>query len=298
MAETSSRTLVCSVLFLDLAAYSRNSVQEQLRLKEALSSLVTSALERVRQWDRVILDTGDGVAVVFLGDPEDALVAAIAVRDGAGKLALRMGVNLGPVRLVKDLNGQTNVIGDGINAAQRVMSFANPGQLLVSRGFHDVVSRLSDAHAKLFTRETSRRDKHVREHELFAVAGTEVPGPPRAGGGEARVFDAGPHYIVSGYDRVNVAKTLDALAARGARVISPITQVGDKWMASCEHPESRLGECKVESLGYTRIVTGPTQRAVSAKVDDLMQHGARLVGEIERTDDGWTAVCDTGDAGR
>jgi hypothetical protein len=37
---------------------------------------------------------------------------------------------------------------------------------------------------------------------------------------------------------------------------------------------------------------------VSAKVDDLMQHGARLVGEIERTDDGWTAVCDTGDAGR
>lgn len=298
MAETSSRTLVCSVLFLDLAAYSRNSVREQLRQKEALGTLITAALERVRQWDRVILDTGDGAAIVFLGDPEDALVAGISARDQAGPLAVRMGINLGPVRLIKDLNGQTNVIGDGINAAQRVMSFAEPGQLLVSRSFHDVVSRLSDEHAKLFTRESSRKDKHVREHELYAVAGAKVPGPPRAGSGEAHIFDAGPHYIVSGYDRVNVARALDALAARGARVISPISQVGDKWMASCEHPESRLGECKVETFGYTRVVTGPTRRAVSAKVDDLKQHGARLVGEIEQTDEGWTAVCDTGDAGR
>ncbi|MEO8717068.1 MAG: hypothetical protein ABI423_02475 [Burkholderiales bacterium] len=298
MAESSSRTLVCSVLFLDLAAYSRNSVEAQLRLKEALSTLVSGALERVRQWDRVILDTGDGVAVVFLGDPEDALVAAIAVRDRAGALALRMGVNLGPVRLIKDLNGQTNVIGDGINAAQRVMSFANPGQLLVSRSFHDIVSRLSDEHARLFTRETSRTDKHVREHELYAVAGAKVPGRSRSGGGEARVFDAGPHYIISGFDRMAVAKKLDELAAGGARVISPITQIGDKWMASCEHPEARSAECKVETFGYTRIVSGPTRRAVALKIDDLTQHGARLVGEIEQTDAGWTAVCDTGGAGR
>lgn len=298
MAESSSRTLVCSVLFLDLAEYSRNSVQAQLRLKEALTTLISSALERVRQFDRVILDTGDGAAIVFLGDPEDALVAAIAARDQAGPLALRMGVNLGPVRLIKDLNGQTNVIGDGINDAQRIMSFADPGQLLVSRGFHDVVSRLSDAHARLFTRTTTRTDKHVREHELFSVADGKLPGRPSAGGGEALVFDAGPHYIVTGYDRISVAKALDSLAARGARVISPITQVGDKWIASCEHPDARLAECRVDELGYTRIVTGPTQRAVSAKVDELMQHGARLVGEIEQTDDGWTAVCDTGGARR
>jgi class 3 adenylate cyclase len=297
MAESSSRTLVCSVLFLDLAEYSRNSVQEQMRLKEALSTLISSALERVRQWDRVILDTGDGAAVVFLGDPEDALVAAIAARDRAGPLALRMGVNLGPVRLIKDLNGQTNVIGDGINDAQRIMSFAEPGQLLVSRGFHDVLSRLSDEHARLFTRATTRTDKHVRAHELFTVAGGKLPGRPSSGGGEALVFDAGPHYLVSGYDRVNVAKALDTLAARGARVISPITQVGDKWIASCEHPDARLAECRVAELGYTRIVTGPTRRAVSAKVDELMQQGARLVGEIEQTDDGWTAVCDSGGSG-
>ncbi len=298
MAETSSRTLVCSVLFLDLAEYSRNSVLEQLRLKQLLNRVVTEALERVRQWDRVILDTGDGAAVAFIGDPEDALLAAIAMRDGAGALRLRMGVNLGPVRLVKDLNGQTNVIGDGINAAQRVMSFAAPGQLLVSRSFHDVVSRLSDEHARMFTREGVRTDKHVREHELFAVAGGALPAPRHLAGEAARVFDAGPHLIVSGYDRVVVAKTLDTLTAKGARVVSPIVQVGDKWIASCEHPESRLAECRVEKFGYTSIVTGPTRKAVTAKVAELTQLGARLVGEIEKQDDLWTAVCDTGGAGR
>jgi class 3 adenylate cyclase len=298
MAETSNRTHVCSVLFLDLADFSRNSVEVQARQKESLNVLIADALERVRQWDRVILDTGDGAAVAFIGDPEDALVAAMAMRAGAGPLRLRMGIHLGPVRLVKDLNGQTNVVGDGINAAQRVMSFAEPGQLLVSRSFHDVVARLSDEHARLFTREGLRTDKHVREHEVFAVAGGDVHAPKPNPDSAARVFDAGPHLIVSGYNRAKVAQALDALSRRGARVISPIAQVGEKWMASCEPPGSRLGDCKVEALGYTRIVTGPTRKAVADKVDELVRTGDRLVGDIEQADGGWTAVCDTGGAGR
>jgi hypothetical protein len=80
-------------------------------------------------------------------------------------------VNLGPVRLVKDLNGQMNIIGDGINVAQRVMSFADPGQLLVSRSFYEVVSCLSRDYMNLFRHEGSRTDKHVREHEVYSVVG-------------------------------------------------------------------------------------------------------------------------------
>ncbi len=41
---------------------------------------------------------------------------------------MRAGINLGPVRLVRDINSQPNIIGDGINVAQRVMSFAQPGR--------------------------------------------------------------------------------------------------------------------------------------------------------------------------
>src|SRR5512138_3761511 len=170
--ESSGRTLVCSVLFLDIVEYSKKPVAEQLELKQAFNRALATALEQVPQRDRIILDTGDGAAVTFMGDPEDALFAALAVRNMASDgMPVRLGVNLGPVRLVKDLNGQMNIIGDGINVAQRVMSFADPGQLLVSRSFYEVVSCLSRDYMNLFRHEGSRTDKHVREHEVYSVVG-------------------------------------------------------------------------------------------------------------------------------
>ena len=169
--EGAGRTLVCSVLFLDIAEYSKKPVSEQLQLKQAFNQALSHALEQVASRDRIILDTGDGAAVTFMGDPEDALFASIAMRDMAAPVGVRMGVNLGPVRLVKDLNGQMNIIGDGINVAQRVMSFAGPGQLLVSRSFYEVVSCLSRDYATLFQHEGARTDKHVREHDVYSVVG-------------------------------------------------------------------------------------------------------------------------------
>jgi class 3 adenylate cyclase len=169
--EGSGRTLVCSVLFLDIAEYSKKPVSEQLQLKQAFNQGLSRALEQVASRDRIILDTGDGAAVTFMGDPEDALFASITMRDFARAVGVRMGVNLGPVRLVKDLNGQMNIIGDGINVAQRVMSFAGPGQLLVSRSFYEVVSCLSRDYAALFRHEGARTDKHVREHDVYSVVG-------------------------------------------------------------------------------------------------------------------------------
>ena len=169
--ESSGRTLVCSVLFLDIVEYSKKPVSDQLHIKQEFNRVLQKALEQVPQRDRIILDTGDGAAVTFMGDPEDALFAAMAVRDSAGALAVRLGVNLGPVRLVKDLNGQMNIIGDGINVAQRVMSFSQPGQLLVSRSFYEVVSCLSRDYANLFHHEGARTDKHVREHDVYSVVG-------------------------------------------------------------------------------------------------------------------------------
>ena len=169
--ESSGRTLVCSVLFLDIVEYSKKPVSDQLQIKQEFNRVLTKALEQVPPRDRIILDTGDGAAVTFMGDPEDALFASMAVRDSAGALAVRLGVNLGPVRLVKDLNGQMNIIGDGINVAQRVMSFSHPGQLLVSRSFYEVVSCLSRDYANLFHHEGARTDKHVREHDVYSVVG-------------------------------------------------------------------------------------------------------------------------------
>ena len=188
--ENSGRTLVCSVVFLDIAEYSQKPVAEQLQLKQSFNGILASALDQVPVRDRIILDTGDGAAIAFLGDPEDALFCAMSIRDAAGALPVRLGVNLGPVRLLKDLNGQINIIGDGINVAQRVMGFARPGQLLVSRSFYEVVSRLSRDYEKLFFHEGSRTDKHVRAHEVYSV-GSGIPAGRRVVDTVARLRDNG-----------------------------------------------------------------------------------------------------------
>jgi len=169
--ENAGRTLVCSVLFLDIVEYSRMSVAEQLDLKQRFNDALKRSLEQVALRDRVVLDTGDGAAVTFLGDPEDALFSAMAFRDATRTLPVRLGINLGPVRLMRDVNSQINMIGDGINVAQRIMSFAVPNQLLVSRSFYEVVSCLSRDYASLFQYEGARTDKHVRAHEVYAVGG-------------------------------------------------------------------------------------------------------------------------------
>jgi hypothetical protein len=314
MTYSSERTLVCSVLFLDIVGYSKEAVAEQAHLKQALDAVLIAALERVAPRDRIVLDTGDGAAITFFGDPENALSVGVAIRDALGALPVRMGINLGPVRLVSDLNGQTNVIGDGINVAQRVMSFSNPGQLLVSRSYYEVMSCLSSDYQSAFASEGSRTDKHVRAHDVYSFAEgvrvglrarTERLAIPKAGAlvsgddfddddpaSAAQVFDAGPNLIVSGYSKASVEEELRRLAKQGSRLISRLAKVGKKWVAACEHPHLALSACKVEKLGSRYIVTGPSRDAVLAKVQEFVQFGAALVGDVESNGGVWTAVCD------
>jgi hypothetical protein len=177
MQERGNKTIMCSVLFLDIVEYSKKSVAGQISLKDRFNDYLSAAIRDVPVADRIILDTGDGAAINFLGDVEDALRAALSLRESLlneepgleHPLLVRMGINLGPVRLVRDINGQPNIVGDGINVAQRVMGFADASQILVSRSYYDAVSRLSPMYAGMFHYQGSRTDKHVREHEIYAI---------------------------------------------------------------------------------------------------------------------------------
>ncbi|WP_374352970.1 hypothetical protein [Chitinimonas sp.] len=188
MFDRTNRTLICSVVFLDIVEYSMHPVSEQMQLKERFNALLHDALLDIAVNDRILLDTGDGAAISFLGDPEDALFVVMNLRDASRQLheagqplTLRIGVNLGPVKLVKDVNGRPNLLGDGINVAQRIMGFAEPGGVLVSRSYFEVVSCLSDEYARLFNYEGAKTDKHVRAHEIYTVGYSEQVQPPPGG---------------------------------------------------------------------------------------------------------------------
>src|SRR3954468_13251929 len=305
------RTIVSTVLFLDVVGYSKRPVDEQVRLKQTFNAVLHGALEHVDRKECVVLDTGDGAALTFLGDAEHALFVALSIFDNAGSLELRMGINLGPVSLIKDVNGGENVVGDGINVAQRVMSFAEKGELLVSRSFYEVVLLLSADYAAMFQPRAAQTDKHNRAHELYAVShavrvGRRVadaqaklrsqrrPAARASMSQHATVSDAGSHFIVSGPTRESVEAELARHGAEGAELITPPAQVGATWMATFAN-RRRAVRVSVEKLGMKTVVTAATREAVEAKVAELVECGARLDQEIEEIDGAWTAVLD--DAG-
>ncbi|MDP2033089.1 MAG: protein kinase [Polaromonas sp.] len=173
-ADNVRKNILGTVMFLNLVAYSRHPVEQQVALKERFNELITKALKGVPQASRIVIDTGDGAATCFLGDPEEALQSALLLRSllmqkYGQMLSLRIGVHLGPIRIVFDANQRVNVVGDGINVAQRIMDFAQPNQIVVSRAYYDVISRITDNANGLFSAMGPHLDKHLRSHDIYAV---------------------------------------------------------------------------------------------------------------------------------
>lgn len=183
MTETerhpTSRALVASFLFTDLVGYSKGTAAEQYAAKATLSSVLRRNLATLPDVDYRIKDTGDGALIAFTSSPEHALYMALAIAEDFGRAAseagfpsnrLRTGLHLGSVKESTDLEARPNFVGDGINAAKRIMDFAEPGQITASRAFFEAVGSLDSAYAELFRHVGAPDDKHGRAHELYAVA--------------------------------------------------------------------------------------------------------------------------------
>ncbi len=222
------RTWLCSVLFAGIAVYSEQSVELQAEWKARFNRYLADSIDAVPEADRVILDTGDGAGICFLGDPEAAMSCALSLlgtlgheeAQHGGGMRARIGIHLGPVRLVRDINGNLNALGDGVNVAQRVMGFADEDQVLVSRSFFEVAKCLSESYRLLFTFGGVRRDEHVHEHavyELHPPDPTDLgPSVSSAGGAGAQAGNA----PAPGLDPAVVER----IEARAAAILGPIAR--------------------------------------------------------------------------
>jgi hypothetical protein len=79
--ETLKRNVLGTVMFLDLVGYAAQPISQQVALKTHLNEVLAKALRGINPSTRVILDTSDGIATCFLGDPEEALQSALLLRD-------------------------------------------------------------------------------------------------------------------------------------------------------------------------------------------------------------------------
>ncbi|MES2972877.1 MAG: protein kinase [Pseudomonadota bacterium] len=220
------RNVMGTIMFLDLVGFSAQNVTQQVTLKTRFNELLTKTLRGIDESSRIIMDTGDGAAVCFLGDPEEALQSALLLRDllvqkYRGTLLLRIGLHLGPVRVLFDINERVNVVGDGINVAQRIMDFAQANQIVVSRAYYDVISRITDNTSNLFRHLGPHLDKHLRSHEIYAVLDPQAqPAQPRTHPTE---FDrTAPHMAVMSTLTPQAAAEIENDLAR---LIGPLARV-------------------------------------------------------------------------
>lgn len=176
MASDEHRTWLSCVTFLDVVGFSKRSIAGQLEIKENLDAAIRDQLAGANHDEYILLDRGDGVAVCFLGEPETAFFFALDLRNVLAaqsgerpEYEIRIGINLGAIKIIQDVNGDRAPVGDGINCAARVMDFAGANEILVSRSFYDVIGCQSQDYADLFSYLGIRADKHVRKFELFQV---------------------------------------------------------------------------------------------------------------------------------
>jgi TolB-like protein len=181
-APSESKVKIAHVLTMDVVGYSTLLITEQTRLMAELTSLVKST-KRFRDAEAegklVRIPTGDGMALVFLEDPEAPIECAIEIAEGMKQhphIRLRMGVHSGPINQTIDVSDRSNVAGAGIDTAQRVMDCGDAGHILLSKRVADDLAPLPRWHPHLH--ELGECEvKHGRKISLVNFYTGEVGNP-------------------------------------------------------------------------------------------------------------------------
>lgn len=133
-----------TILSADAAEYSRMMRSDEDGTFRALR-LCRHAIDRlvVEHQGRVFGTAGDSVVAEFQS-PVEALRCAVDIQQAIAKIdedmpesnrmRFRIGINLGDV-----LIEGTDLIGDGINVAERIQRLARPGETCISASVHDLV---------------------------------------------------------------------------------------------------------------------------------------------------------------
>ena len=183
--EVQSLTKTYHWLFTDIVGVSNPTIttKNQVRKIVALNELLarTETFRNRNPASTVILPVGDGVAVGFSDSLEKPLILAIELhkalfrynenKTDKDKLLIRIGIDMGPVYFVKDLNGKDNVWGPGIILTRRVMDLCGEMNIFVSARMAEDVRKLSPEYEKILHPIGNYSIKHGEELVIYNVYG-------------------------------------------------------------------------------------------------------------------------------
>ena len=177
MNDISNKASICAIVHLEVIDFSKKTDSEQAEIKNQLNYLINHAVIDIAHNDRAILNVADGAVIACIGPLEnaleDALLISLTIRDeilesnslGSTPFYVRFGINLGAAQASSDVNGKPSIVGESIDEAQRIMSFAKPNQILVSRPYYEMTSKLSQEISQMF----EYHDMHANEQDIYAV---------------------------------------------------------------------------------------------------------------------------------
>ncbi|AIF85325.1 RecA-superfamily ATPase possibly involved in signal transduction [Candidatus Nitrososphaera evergladensis SR1] len=181
-----------SFFFIDIVGLSDPSlsVEKQIKKIENLNRLISScdAVARAPKDKRIILPTGDGMAIGFLMNPELPLqlsmqlhrkLGAFNKSAGAGEaIGVRIGLSAGPVFVVSDINGNQNVWGPGIILARRVMDIGDDRHILLADSLAEQLINLKDEYRRIIKLVSPKFTiKHGQAIKVYSASSADFGNP-------------------------------------------------------------------------------------------------------------------------
>jgi class 3 adenylate cyclase len=188
-----SEAFEASFFFIDMVGLSDPtlSVKNQVHKIEILNELISScdAYRKVSAGKKVILSSGDGMAIGFLSKLEIPLELSVQLHSKlreynqekslAEEVGVRIGLASGPVFTVADLNNVQNLWGPGIILARRVMEAGDNGHILISGNLAEALVSLKDEYRQIIKLITNQfKIKHGQNISLYS-AYSDIFGNPR-----------------------------------------------------------------------------------------------------------------------
>lgn len=179
--EKAKMPKVTSLLGVDVVGFTKKTIDVQHKIVNVLNGLLSNLndFKAIQDENRLILPTGDGMVIAFYDSPESPVLCAMALQKAikdhnatkppSEEIQVRMGINIGEILSFVDLNQRRNIVGDGINDAQRVMDFGDAWHILASESIARLLINYKDSYQELLHDAGLFKDKHGFTHHIYNV---------------------------------------------------------------------------------------------------------------------------------
>jgi hypothetical protein len=169
MTEVEHFPVQASVVLLRIRDFARRSVAEQARLSAQLDAVLALLMPDIPERSRLVLSGNGSAAVAVLDNAPAALaLAERALRAQGAGLALCIGIDHGPVEVLRGETGD-DLAGDGLATASVLAASATETGLLVTQNFRTALAYMSPGAESALVPAVCLSDAGLRTYLAYSL---------------------------------------------------------------------------------------------------------------------------------